>query len=161
MTLMGPGVNGGSNRRARSSANAPHRRVGLSGGLVAAVTAALVLLATAAYAATTAKRFKGKTSQHEPISFTISAGHMKNLSFWIDAACPSGHRYRIHDFNFPAIKITRARFDQTFVSTKPKATARIAGRVRAKSVTGTLTDRTMINLEHRYCSGKATFKLSK
>jgi len=162
MNLVGPGVNGAGNRRARCGGHPLNRPLGLAGGLVAALLTAVVLLtAAAAYAATTAKQYRGKTSQHEPISFTISAGAMKKLSFWIDATCPSGHVYRIHDFNFPAIKITRAKFGQTFASPKPKATARIAGRVRAKSVTGTLTDRTMIKTEHHYCSGKATFKLPK
>ncbi len=128
-----------------------------------ALTTALVLLAGASAFAATAARYKGKTSQHLPISFTISGGQIKNLSFWIDATCPSGHVYRIHDFNFPAIKISRGRFDDTFHTPpgRPKATARITGRVRAKSVTGTLTDRTMIKREHHYCSGKSAFKLLK
>ncbi|MBV9424711.1 MAG: hypothetical protein JOZ98_17505 [Solirubrobacterales bacterium] len=127
-----------------------------------ALIVALVLLgAASAYAATTAKHYKGKTSQHEPISFTISAGQIKNLSFFIDVRCPSGHRYRVYDSHFPSFKITRARFDQSFFASNPKATARVEGRVRAKSVTGTLTDRTMIKREHHYCGGKSTFKLLK
>lgn len=125
------------------------------------IAALLLLAAAAAYGATAARHYQGKTSQHEPISFTISAGGLRNLSFWIDARCRSGHLYRIHDSNFPAIKITRGRFDQTFAASKPKAMAEVKGRVRATSVSGTLTDRTMIKREHHYCSSTATFKLVK
>lgn len=131
-------------------------------GLPAALAAALMLLGVAAAnGATTAKRYKGETSQFEPISFTISAGLIENLSFRIDLTCPSGRMYRVRAFDFASIKITDAAFDRTFVSATPKAKARIRGHVRAEAVTGTLTDRTMIKREHHYCSGKTTFRLHK
>jgi hypothetical protein len=107
------------------------------------------------------RHYRGKTSQHESISFVVSGGYLRRLDFRIDDRCPSGHLWRVHDFNFPRIKISRSRFDQRFRATDGKATAEIKGRASGTGVTGTLTDSSFIASEHRYCHGSATFRLSR
>jgi hypothetical protein len=119
------------------------------------------LLAFAAAAESAANRYAGHTSQHESISFRLSGGYLRDLDFRIDDRCPSGHVWRIHDFNFPAIKLTRSRFDQKFRAVHGRASAEIRGRASGRRVTGRLVDRSYIKSEHDYCRGSASFRLSR
>ncbi len=128
----------------------------LAGGLV---TTCLLAFATAAHSASGS--YHGKTSQGESVSFELSGGYLRRLDFRIDDTCPNGHVWRIHDFNFPPIEVARGRFDQTFRSTDGRATAEVKGRALRRKVTGTLTDRSYIRREHRYCRGTATFRLHR
>lgn len=136
-------------------ARAPLRRC-----LLLAVASALAM-SIVAPAEGFAAAYRGKTSQRLPISFTLSGSHLINLSFRIDDVCPDHHVWRIHDFGFHAITISRSRFDEKFVSALTKATAVVKGRFFAKSVSGRLLDRRYISREHRYCRGIASFHLRR
>jgi hypothetical protein len=129
----------------------------LAGGL----TVVLVLVfAVGAYAAVT-KRFSGKTSQHQSISFRTAHGYVTHLQFTILDKCPSGHIWQIHDYGFEKIHVNKFhRFRQRFRSTTGKATAIISGRVGRKRVTGALSEHRFIGREHHVCSGAAKFTVT-
>ena len=101
----------------------------LAGGLAVIL---LLAAASAAYAAVTG-HFSGKTNQKQSISFHVAHGRVNNLDFHIRDTCPSGHKYAIHDFHFPAIKInSKHKFDERFQSTSgPNAEVEITGTVFA------------------------------
>jgi len=129
----------------------------VAGGLV--MMAALLLLAAAARSAFGAVR--GRTSQHLKISFTINQHALRRLDFRVDDRCPSGRVWRVHDFNFPPIRITRSKFDARFKSLDGRASAEVKGRVFDHRVTGTLRDRTLIAQEGDYCNGTASFTIRR
>lgn len=124
----------------------------------ALVTICLLSFAGAAYSASS-EALTGKTSQGEPISFSISGGYLRRLNFLIQVKCPSRQAYRVHDYAFPAIPVVHSKVNEKFVSSSPKATATIKGSVQSEDVTGTLSDTTFIKQEHRTCHGSATFSL--
>jgi hypothetical protein len=102
--------------------------------------------------------YSGKTSQHQQISFAISASKLTNLGLRIDIRCPSHHVYRLNARGFTAITIkSNATFDQKFTSHNPKATFILKGRVGHKMVTGSVTLSEFVAKEHHFCFGKATF----
>jgi hypothetical protein len=128
-------------------------------------TGVLVLLwvflgAAVAYGATTT-RYSGKTSQNRRISFTLSGGYIKNFQYHIDDKCPGGKLLFVHDSGFSAIRVKHSRFGGKFVAKPPQmATAILAGRLSGKTVTGSLYDRTKRPKTHKFCAGKATFRLT-
>jgi hypothetical protein len=126
-------------------------------GLAGTLAPLTVLVLAAAAYGTSATHYRGTTSQHLPISFTISGGRVARLQFSIDDECPDGDVWRVRHFGFHAIKISKSRFDQRFSSSDPRATVEIKGRIRQGKVTGRLDDRTLIKPEHRICRGEATF----
>ena len=129
----------------------------LAGGLIVAVG---IVFATGADAAVI-KRFSGKTSQHQPISFQVAHGYVTHMEFKILDTCPNGHVWQIHDFGFEKIHINRSHaFNQLFSSKSSRATARISGKVSRKRVTGKITERRFIGKEHHFCNGSATFALA-
>jgi hypothetical protein len=134
-----------------------HKRA-LVGGLIVVL---LLVSGSAAYAAGVIRKYSGKTSQHQPITFQTSHSFLTHLQFRINDKCPSGHIWRIHDFNFPKIHISKSHFDQKFVSTTSKASAEVKGKVGTKKVTGTVTERRFIKKEHHFCSGTAKFTASR
>jgi hypothetical protein len=129
----------------------------LAGGLVVVL---LLISATAAYAAVV-RKYKGKTAQHQVITLKVAHGFLTHLQFRINDKCPSGHIWRIHDFNFPKIKVRKGKFDQKFSSTTTKATAEVQGTVGTKKVTGKLSERRFISKEHHFCTGSATFTANR
>ncbi len=129
----------------------------LAGGL----TVVVVLVFAAGAYATVIKRFSGKTSQHQSISFRTAHGYVTHLQFTILDKCPSGHTWQIHDYGFEKIHINKFhRFRQRFSSKTGKATAIISGKVGRKRVTGTLTEQRFIAREHHVCNGAAKFTVA-
>jgi hypothetical protein len=135
------------------------RCVAVAASVYVSAAAAALVHAPPAFGASA--HYRGKTSQHQSISFVVSGGYLRRLDFRIDDRCPSGHLWRIHDFHFPKVKITHSRFDQKFRATDGNATAEIKGTASRNRVTGTLIDRSFISSEHHYCRGSATFRLSR
>ena len=105
--------------------------------------------------------YRGQTSQHEPISFQVTSGAVKKLSFWIVIRCQSHHRYRMRASGFIPIVIHSGRFRATLRSPHPPVSATVTGRQRARRVSGTLALRRYASAEHGYCSGTATFSLGR
>ncbi len=124
---------------------------------LSAVAGSLVV-AAAAYG-TGKVAYSGRTSQHQPISFAISASKLKHLALRIDIRCPSHHVYRLNARGFTAITIKNGTFDQKFTSHNPMATFTLKGRVGRKMVTGSVTLREFVAKEHRFCYGRATFAI--
>ncbi len=130
----------------------------LAGGLA---TILLLVAASAAYAAVTGT-FSGQTNQKQSISFTVAHGRVTHLQFHIRDTCPSGHKYAIHDFNFPAIKInSQHKFDGRFNSTTTKAQVEITGTVFSKHVKGKLAEVRTISKEHAQCAGVTKYTVNK
>jgi hypothetical protein len=129
----------------------------LAGGLIAIL---LLLSATAAYAAVSGS-FSGQTGQKQSISFHVAHGRVTHLQFHIKDKCPSGRVWKIHDFNFPKIKInTFHKFDGQFMSTTSTATVEITGTVTKKQVSGRLTETRTIAHE-KNCVGAAKYTAKK
>jgi hypothetical protein len=124
-----------------------------AGGL--ATIASLLLFPAVAQSAS--GRYRGTTSQHLPISFALARNALRKLDFRIDDKCPSGHVWRIHDYDFPAIHVSHSWFDTRFRSLSARATAEVKGRVLGRKVIGTVSDRTLIAKEGDYCHGSAKF----
>ena len=130
----------------------------LAGGLAVIL---LLAAASAAYAAVTG-HFSGKTNQRQSISFDVSHGRVNNLDFHIRDTCPSGHKYAIHDFHFPAIKInSQHKFDGRFKSTSTDARVEITGTVFRKQVKGRLAEVRTIGKEHAQCAGVTKYTANK
>jgi hypothetical protein len=127
--------------------------------------AALALLSLAAFAAAayaaTSVSYSGQTSQGRAISFRLTTSAVTGLRYRIDDHCPGGKLLFVTNFGFPALTVKHTKFGGTFVAQAPqKATAIVRGTVTGQTVTGTLSDRTMNNKTHKFCSGKATFRLA-
>jgi hypothetical protein len=129
----------------------------LAGGLI---VTSLLVFATAALAATV-RKFSGRTSQQQAITFQTAHGFLTHLQFHINDTCPSGHIWRVHDYNFPKIQIANSKFDQKFKSRKSKATAVVKGTFGANKASGTVTERRFIKSEHHYCSGSMKFTATR
>jgi hypothetical protein len=130
----------------------------LAGGLA---TILLLVAASAAYAAVSG-HFSGKTNQRQSISFDVAHGYVAHLDFHIRDTCPSGHKYAIHDFNFPKIKInSKHKFDGRFKSTTTNAQVEITGTVFRKQVTGKLAEVRTISKEHAQCAGVTKYTVHK
>ena len=130
----------------------------LAGGLAVIL---LLAVASAAYAAVTG-HFSGKTNQKQSISFDVAHGRVNNLDFHIRDTCPSGHKYAIHDFHFPAIKInSKHKFDARFKSTTTDARVEITGTVFRKQVKGKLAEVRTISKEHAQCAGVTKYTVNK
>jgi hypothetical protein len=130
----------------------------LAGGLAVIL---LLAVASAAYAAVTG-HFSGKTNQEQSISFDVAHGRVNNLDFHIRDTCPSGHKYAIHDFHFPPIKInSKHKFDGRFKSTTTDAKVEITGTVFNKQVKGKLAEVRTISKEHAQCAGVTKYTVHK
>jgi hypothetical protein len=106
--------------------------------------------------------FRGRTSQGRAISFKLDGGAVTELKYHIDDRCPDGRLLFVRNWGFPALPVKDSQFGGTFIAKPPeKAKAVVAGRVSGKIVSGTLTDRSRNNKTHKFCTGKATFKLTQ
>lgn len=131
-----------------------------SGTTGAAVTAWVLLLAAVVHGATRID-YSGKTSQRRPISFSLSNGSISRLQYHIDDRCPGGRLLLVHDWGFPSFTVKQSTFGGKFVAKPPaKATAIISGKVSGETVSGSLWDRTQNRRTHKFCIGKAMFKLT-
>jgi hypothetical protein len=127
--------------------------------IVALVMLCVLSGAAIAYGAATVD-YSGKTSQKRRISFTLSGGSLESLQYRIEDKCPRGKRLLVHDWGFPPMAIKGSRFGGKFVARAPEvATAIVKGKVSGKTVSGTLSDRTKSTKTHKFCTGKATFRL--
>jgi hypothetical protein len=136
----------------------PRRAPARTGALVA-----LGVLAAGpmAHAASTVS-YRGRTSQGRVISFKFDGSAVSGLQYHIDDRCPDGRLLFVHNWGFPALAVKNSRFGGTFLAKPPqKAKAVVAGRVSGKTISGTLTDRSRNNRTHKYCTGKASFKLTR
>jgi hypothetical protein len=107
-------------------------------------------------------RFAGRTSQRRPISFTLAGGAITHLQYRIVDRCPGGRLLFVHDWGFPALPVKDSKFGGTFAAKPPqKATAVVSGTVSGRTVRGTLSDRTRNRRTHKFCTGKASFKLTE
>jgi hypothetical protein len=129
----------------------------LAGGLI---VISVLAFATAAYAATV-RTYSGKTSQHQSISFQTARGYLTHVQFYINDKCPSGHLWRIHDFNFPKIRVSDGHFSQKFKAKTGSAFAQIKGTVATRQAWGTISERRLIPQEHHICSGSAKFTIKR
>lgn len=107
-----------------------------------------------------AGHYKGQTSQGEPITFTISSGKVRKLSFWIVIGCKSHHHYQLHASGFAPIPIHAGRFGLLVRSKHPSAGAAIVGRVRHGRVTGSVHLTRYVRAEHGSCTGAAAYSVS-
>jgi hypothetical protein len=136
----------------------PRRVPTWTGALVAL---GVVVGGSVAYAAA-GRSYHGTTSQGRAISLKLDGSAVTDLQYHIDDRCPGGRLLFVHDWGFPALPVKNSRFGGRFVAKPPQnATAVVAGRVRRTTVSGTLSDRTRNNRTHKFCTGKATFKLTR
>ena len=128
---------------------------------VIAITTTLVLvLAAVAYAATSGN-YKGRTSQHQNITFQVSRGAIKKLAFRIVDKCPNGDRLSEDISGFPAISISRSRFGGTFDPNDPAQPTVISGKFSTSTkASGSLKDTSRNTNTGQLCKGSATFKAS-
>lgn len=103
--------------------------------------------------------YAGTTSQQQPITFTIAAGTVKKLNFWIVIGCKSHHHYRLRASGFAPIAIRAGRFAALVSSEHPSASAGVVGRVRNGRVTGSVHLTRYVPAEHGPCSGAATYSV--
>jgi hypothetical protein len=135
----------------------PRRAPTLTGVLVALG----VCVAGSSADAAGSTSFRGKTSQGRGISFKLDGGSVTELQYHIDDRCPGGRLLFVHNWGFPALPVMDSRFGGKFVAKPPQtATAVVAGRVAHNTISGTLTDRTKNQRTHKFCTGKASFKLT-
>ncbi len=104
-------------------------------------------------------QYSGWTSQHQPITFALAAGALRDLRFYIVLSCPSRHRYRVQAYGFAPIAVRGGRFARTFPSRHPPATATIRGRVSVRRVSGSVRLGRYVPGEHASCQGQASFSL--
>ena len=122
---------------------------------MAALSVALTLLMLANVVwASAGKHYSGKTSQHQSISFAISAGKLTRLRFGIITKCSHHKKLRFLPSGFQAFAISGSSFDQKFQS--KSGTARISGKLSGATIRGTLALRTTTP----HCSGSATYKVT-
>ncbi|MBV9310219.1 MAG: hypothetical protein JOZ73_05275 [Solirubrobacterales bacterium] len=127
--------------------------------LLGASAVIALLVVGSSYAAATL-HYGGKTSQKQRVTFTISGGSVKRLKFRIVDNCRRHRHLDVNDSGFPTLPIKHGTFGGTFTAKAPSvAKVSVSGHVYGRSVVGTLKDRTKSHKWHRFCSGKATFKL--
>jgi hypothetical protein len=124
------------------------------------LTLGVLPLAAIAYGARSTT-YGGRTSQKQPISFTIANGKVNSLKYHINDKCPHAKLLLVHNWGFPPIPVNRSRFAGKFVAKPPQiATAIVEGIMSGRTVSGSLSDRTKDRKTHKFCTGKATFKLT-
>lgn len=101
--------------------------------------------------------YKGHTSQHQPVTFTISSGKVRKLAFWIVIGCKSHHHYRLRASGFAPIPIHSGEFALLVRSQHPAAGAAVVGKIRHGNVTGSVHLTRYVRAEHGPCSGAASY----
>lgn len=104
--------------------------------------------------------YKGHTSQHETITFTISSGKVRKLGFWIVIGCKSHHHYRMRASGFAPVPIHAGQFALLVHSQHPSAGAAVVGKIRRGKVTGSVHLTRYVPVEHGPCSGAASYTAS-
>lgn len=116
-------------------------------------------LITAVALAAVKGSYKGKTSQHQPISLKIANGFVRKLDYRIVDRCRGGKNQVRHDFGFSPLRMRHGRFGGTFLDKPHHARAIIHGTFKRGIVRGSLSDRTRNSVTHHSCSGTAHFRL--
>jgi hypothetical protein len=119
---------------------------------------AVALLIGAAMAAASSGRYRGRTSQQQVVSFTLSPTQVTGFHLTILERCPDGHTLRVHS-KYPPMSVRNRKFGGAFVPrhAAPGERAQLRGRVRATRVTGTLKDTSRSKNERALCHGSLTF----
>ena len=105
--------------------------------------------------------FRGKTSQKQPISFTVSRGHVRQLDYRIVDTCPGGAKLINHDFGFSPIRVAHSKFGGTFFDKAHHAKAVIKGTFKQGVVHGSILDQTRSATTHKICTGAAKFTVRR
>jgi hypothetical protein len=127
------------------------------GGVAGLVVVIAILAASGAAFGASKALYAGKTSQHQPISFAVSAKKLIHLSIRIEARCRRHRQYLLKLAGFTPVPIKHGTVDQHFKSKPARATFTLKGTVGRRKVTGSISIREFISREHRFCSGRATF----
>jgi hypothetical protein len=124
----------------------------------AALAFAVVSLVVAGAAFAAGGRYKGGTSQHQPVSFRIYLGAVRDFKIVIHDTCPDGH-ILIGNETFPTMNVAHNEFGGSFapVAAVPGEHATLHGTVRAREVTGSISDTSFSHRERKLCDGSATF----
>lgn len=122
-------------------------------------TALLMVPATIAVAATSTL-YKGKTSQHRKIRFTLSNGSVTGLKLKVDEKCPDGHILTETITIVSPIPVTNGKFGGKFVPTpNPHGEhTNIKGHFIGRKAKGSVSATNFSLREKRLCSGKTKFK---
>lgn len=129
-------------------------------GFAESVSRASSQVVTSLDQASIARAYKGHTSQHETITFTISSGTVRKLSFWIVIGCKSHHHYRVRASGFAPVAIHSGQFALLVRSKHPSAGAAVVGKIRHGKVTGSVHLTRYVPVEHGPCSGAASYSAS-
>src|SRR5947209_19738242 len=128
--------------------------------VIAITTTLLLALAAVAYAATSGN-YKGRTSQHQNLTFQVSHGAVKKLAFRIIDKCPNGDRLTEDISGFPSISISHSKFGGTFDPNDPAQPTVISGKFSSSTkASGSLKDTSRNTNTGQLCKGSATFKAS-
>ncbi len=125
------------------------------------VAAALFLVAAALAYAAASHTYGGKTSQRRPISFRISGGFVRRLDYQIVDRCPQRQKLINHDYGFSPIRISDGKFGGVFLDHRHHGKAVIRGMTSRGIAHGSLSDRTRNSKTHKFCTGRAEFRLSR
>jgi len=128
---------------------------------VVAVTTTVLLAVTAVAYAATSGNYKGRTSQHQNITFQVSHGSVKKLAFTMIDKCPDGTRLSESIGGFPSISISHSKFAGTFDPNDPTQPTVISGKFTSSTkATGSLKDTSRNTKTGELCKGSATFNAS-
>jgi hypothetical protein len=120
------------------------------------VVSSLILFA-AVSAAAGSRKYTGKTSQGQPISFTLSSGRVKNLNVKVNDRCPDGHILQ-EAITFPSLTVAASgKFGGRFGPAGQQTI--LNGKISGKKSTGSVSDTSLSRREHRLCHGSATFSI--
>jgi hypothetical protein len=121
----------------------------------------VVLAVLPVSAASASTNYSGKTSQGQPVSFTVSHGAVANFKIIVNDRCPDGHTLSVTNTYFD-MRITNGAYGGHFAPTPRVAGEQntISGHIRGNTVSGTITDTSFSHREGRLCIGKATWSLS-
>lgn len=119
----------------------------------------LVVAASAAASAAVAGRYRGQTSQHQTVSFSIQSGKVKNFKLTVLDKCPDGHTLAVVEEYPVPMAIRNRKFGGKFV---PEGGVRgevttLTAKVDRGKVTGGLRDTSFSDREGALCHGSAAF----
>ncbi|HEY2160703.1 MAG TPA: hypothetical protein VGH24_05305 [Solirubrobacteraceae bacterium] len=123
------------------------------------VVCSVVSLAVAAVAlAARPGRYKGETSQRQPVSLKIAGGSIQGFEIVVLDKCPDGHTLSVTE-PYPRMPIVKGRFGGDFAppAGHPGQSAKLSGKLGRKLVTGSLQDTSYSPRERRLCHGSAKF----
>jgi len=147
------------------------RRLRSRGVLIGGVSALSLMVSAAVAGGVVGGGYKGHTAQkclagqrgctrgHEPVTFRISGGAVRNFKFSVKDRCPDGHTLLVTASGYPPMHITNGKFGGTF---RPAHGATgegsvIKGTISGRRVTGSVKDTSLSHRENRLCHGRTTF----